>query len=177
MLDYEPSPGVSFLGAICILDNAQSHGTITLKSSDPNDAPIIDPRFTTHPFDHKVLIGWIRQTLQLLQARVYVKNTVEVLGHDPEAADDVIWEHIRTHFGSSWHMSCTVKIGMDPKIACVDSKFKVFGREGLRVVDMSVCLFVPNNYVQSTAYVIGEMPAKKLIREYALSSSSVEARL
>jgi choline dehydrogenase-like flavoprotein len=177
MLNYEPSPDVSFVGAICILDNAQSHGTITLKSSDPTDAPIIDPRFVTHPFDRKVLIGGIRQTLRLLQAPVYAKNTVEVVGPDSEAADGVIWEHIRTHFGSSWHMSCTVKMGIDPKTACVDSNFKVFGVESLRVVDMGICPFVPNNHVQSTAYVMGEILAEKLIREYALSSSSMEARL
>jgi choline dehydrogenase-like flavoprotein len=143
MLNYEPSPGVSFVGAICILDNAQSHGTVTLKSTNPNDAPIIDPKFATHPFDRKVLIDGIRQTTRLLRAPVYAKNTIEVLGPDPEAADEAIWEHIRKHFGSSWHMSCTVKMGKSPKDACVDSNFKVFGLQGLRVCDMSVNPFVP----------------------------------
>ncbi|KIW00229.1 uncharacterized protein PV09_08267 [Verruconis gallopava] len=177
MLDYEPSPDVSFVGAICILDNAQSHGTLTLKSADPNEAPIIDPKFATHPFDRKVLIDGIRQTIRLLQAPIYAKNTIEVLGPDPNADDEEIWEHIRTHFGSSWHMSCTVKMGRTPDEACVDSNFKVFGLEGLRVADMSVCPFVPNNHVQSTAYVLGEILAEKLAKEYGLVSSTVDARL
>jgi choline dehydrogenase-like flavoprotein len=143
MLNYEPSPDVSFVGAICILDNAQSHGSVTLRSRDPNDAPIIDPKFATHPFDRRVLIDGLRQTLRLLQAPVYAKNTIEVLGPGAEATDDVIWEHIRKHFGSSWHMSCTVRMGNDSETACVDSNFKIFGLEGLRVVDMSVSPFVP----------------------------------
>lgn len=177
MLNYEPSPDVSFVGAICILDNAQSTGTVTLNSTDPNDAPVIQPNFVTHPFDRKVLIDGIRQTTRLLQAPVYAKDTIEVLGPDPEGSDEAIWEHVRKHFGSSWHMSCTVKMGKDPKDACVDSDFKIFGLKGLRVADMSVTPFVPNNHVQTTAYVLGEILAEKLAKEYALSGSGPQARL
>ena len=143
MLNYEPAPDVSFVGAICILDNAQSQGSVTLKSTNPDDAPIIQPNFVTHPFDRKVLIDGIRQTTRLLQAPVYARNTIERLGPAADATDEVIWEHVRKHFGSSWHMSCTVKMGKDPKDACVDSNFKMFGLQGLRVADMSVTPFVP----------------------------------
>jgi choline dehydrogenase-like flavoprotein len=68
-------------------------------------------------------------------------------------------------------------MGMDPKTACVDSNFKVFGVESLRVVDMGICPFVPNNHVQSTAYVMGEILAEKLIRvcsvQFEYGSSTV----
>jgi choline dehydrogenase-like flavoprotein len=39
-------------------------------------------------------------------------------------------------------MSGTVKMGARGE-ACVDSHFKVFGLQGLRVADMSVLPFVP----------------------------------
>jgi choline dehydrogenase-like flavoprotein len=67
-------------------------------------------------------------------------------------------------------MSCTVTMGTSNTAACVDSNFKVFGLQGLRVVDLSVCPFVPNNHTQSTAYVVGEIAATKLIEEYNLGS-------
>jgi len=143
MLNYVPTPNVSFVGAICILGNAQSSGTVTLASTNPLEHPVIDPKFLSHPFDRKVMIDGLRQTLRLLKAPVYARNTIKVLGPDPDATDEVIWDHVRRHFGSSWHMSCTVKMGKRKEDACVDSNFKIFGVEGLRVCDLSVCPFVP----------------------------------
>ena len=34
-------------------------------------------------------------------------------------------------------------MGVDSESACVDSNFSVFGLDNLRVVDLSVCPFVP----------------------------------
>lgn len=95
---------------------------------------------------------------------MYAKNTIEVLGPDPEPADEVIWDHIDTHFGSSWHMSCTVKMmGKGPEDAFIDSNFKIFGLRVLRVAVISGAPFVPkyrnysspgtlaNNFQQSCA--------------------------
>lgn len=65
-------------------------------------------------------------------------------------------------------MSCTVSMGTSSDTACVDSTFKVFGMEGLRVVDLSICPFVTNNHTQSTAFVVGELGAERLIKDYRL---------
>jgi choline dehydrogenase-like flavoprotein len=50
---------------------------------------------------------------------------------------------VTKHLFSSWHMSSTVRMGASPDTACVDSDFRVFGVNNLRVVDLSVCPFVP----------------------------------
>jgi choline dehydrogenase-like flavoprotein len=52
-------------------------------------------------------------------------------------------EHIRTSTMSSWHMSGTAKMGRSAEDACVDSRFRVFGLDALRVADMSIAPFVP----------------------------------
>ncbi|EXJ94472.1 hypothetical protein A1O1_02868 [Capronia coronata CBS 617.96] len=177
-LNYIPEPEVSFVGAICLLDNPQSRGSVRLRSASPNDAPIIDPKFLTNPYDRRVMIDGVRQTLRLLTAPVFAQKLLKVLG-PADDSDEAIWEHIRTHFGSSWHMASTVRMGTSSDTDCVDSNFKVFGIEGLRVVDMSVCPFVPNNHCQSTAYVLGEIAAEKLIKQYNLDtpSNTLSARL
>jgi hypothetical protein len=59
-------------------------------------------------------------------------------------------EQIRTNTASSWHMSGTAKMGRNAEDACVDSRFRVFGLDALRVVDMSVAPFVPR-YVEVDA--------------------------
>ena len=47
-------------------------------------------------------------------------------------------------------MSSTAKMGRSAEDACVDSRFRVFGLNALRVVDMSVAPFVPR-YVNPKA--------------------------
>ena len=47
-------------------------------------------------------------------------------------------------------MSGTAKMGRNAEDSCVDSRFRVFGLDALRVVDMSVAPFVPR-YVKVNA--------------------------
>jgi choline dehydrogenase-like flavoprotein len=47
----------------------------------------------------------------------------------------------------------------------VDQDFKLRGFESLRVVDLSVCPILTNNHTQVNAYIIGEVAARKIIKE------------
>jgi choline dehydrogenase-like flavoprotein len=47
---------------------------------------------------------------------------------------------MRNAANTVWHANGTVKMGKsDDKGACVDTSFKVFGVDGIRVADLSVC--------------------------------------
>lgn len=59
------------------------------------------------------------------------------------------------------------RIGGDTD-AAVDSGFRVFGVEGLRVADMGVLPVLANNHTQATAYVTGATCADVLVKEYGL---------
>jgi choline dehydrogenase-like flavoprotein len=102
----------------------------------------MDPKFFTHPYDRRVVIDGLRQTMKLLSAPVYARNTVEKIGPKDES-DDSIWDYVKKNTHSSWHMSCTARMGTDSNSACVDSNFRVFGLSALRIVDLSICPFVP----------------------------------
>jgi choline dehydrogenase-like flavoprotein len=79
-------------------------------------------------------------------------------------------EYWKKTFGSTWHMTGTCKAGKDEKEdnVVVDSNGRVFGVENLRIADMSVVPFVPNNHTQTTAYLVGLMLGDKLVDEYGL---------
>ncbi|PNP43634.1 hypothetical protein TGAMA5MH_04606 [Trichoderma gamsii] len=52
--------------ASVILMNAQSRGIIRLRSNDPDAQPIIHLNYLQHPYDRRVLIEAIKQTLDLM---------------------------------------------------------------------------------------------------------------
>ncbi|KAI9050741.1 hypothetical protein LZ554_004861 [Drepanopeziza brunnea f. sp. 'monogermtubi'] len=165
--DYELKPTDSYLTALAFVMNPQSHGTVTLASASPSDAPRVDPNLISHPYDRRVLIEGIRQVMALLSAPVFQKSTIKMIGCPKSTSDDDIWEHCKGNVFSSWHMCSTVRMGppSDPT-ACVDTSFRVRGTRNLRVVDLSVLPLLPNNHTQSTAYLVGETAAEKIIAEY-----------
>jgi choline dehydrogenase len=66
---------------------------------------------------------------------------------------------------TSWghHACCTAKIGADDDpMAVLDSKFRVRGVEGLRVVDASVFPTIPGYYIQTPIYMISEKAASEI---------------
>jgi choline dehydrogenase-like flavoprotein len=84
-------------------------------------------------------------------------------------SDEDIDDFLRDNASTVWHANGSAMMGKasDPK-ACVDSSFKVFGVEGLRVADLSVCPLTTNNHSQATAYLVGQKAADKLVQEYEL---------
>lgn len=71
--------------------NPQSYGEVTLKSPDPSDPPIIDPRLLSHPYDRRVAIEALRQLMELLEAPVFAKRTVKMIGCPQSKSDEDIW--------------------------------------------------------------------------------------
>jgi choline dehydrogenase len=64
------------------------------------------------------------------------------------------------------HASCTCKIGpsSDP-MAVLDSNFKVYGTQGLRVVDASVFPKIPGFFIVSAVYMIAEKASDVILRD------------
>ncbi|KAF2475007.1 alcohol oxidase [Lindgomyces ingoldianus] len=174
-LEYTPAPDTTYFGAICLLLNPQSRGSVTLRSASPSDAPIIDPKFLSHPFDRRVLVEGMRETIRILSAPIYFSRTIRLLG-PKDNSDEAILEYVRSNLRSSWHMSSTTCMGLNPQKAVVDHRFRVFGLEGCRVVDLGVCPFIINAHTQSTAYVLGEIAAEVLAEEYGLGEVRVSGR-
>lgn len=81
-------------------------------------------------------------------------------------SDEDIWDFISGQAESFYHAAGTCKMGKrdDPK-AVVDSKAKVIGVHGLRVVDLSAVPFLPPGQPQATCYMIGEKIALEILRD------------
>lgn len=74
--------------------NPQSQGTVTLRSANPLEPPIIDPKFLTHPFDRRTAIESFRDMLRYLKAPVFKEKTVRNLSWPRDDSDEAIWVNI-----------------------------------------------------------------------------------
>ncbi|KAL3420704.1 glucose-methanol-choline oxidoreductase [Phlyctema vagabunda] len=160
----------NYLCALGFPMNPQSEGYVRLASADPKDPPLVDPQLLSHPFDRRVAIEALRSVMDLLEAPVFQKETVKMIGGPKSRSDADILDYIQGGLASSWHMCRTVKMGKrDDAQAGVDTDFRVLGVENLRVVDMSVVPILPNCHAMSVAFLVGEVAADKLTKEYALN--------
>jgi choline dehydrogenase-like flavoprotein len=129
----------SHMGA-CILGMATtSRGRITLRSSDPKDAPVIDPNYYATETDRVALRAGIREVLALM-ATSQMKEVIECETPPPgfpalsvSSTDEEIDARVRRAGNSFYHPAGSCSMG-----AVVDTKLKVRGINGLRVCDASV---------------------------------------
>ena len=169
-LNPDAKPDISYLSFLLIGMLPQSQGTITLASADPKDPPVCDPNLFSHPFDRRNAIEAAREAYKVLTSPELAEISESVFSVPKSMSDEDILDFTGSHVSSTWHMSCTAKMGKEgDDMAVVDTHFRVKGVKGLRVADMSITPFLPNCHTVSVAYLIGEMGAERLIEEYGLA--------
>lgn len=155
------------------LMNPQSRGEVRLQSSNPDEPLLFDPKFLSHTYDRAACIAVSRHLLDICNHPAFQRDTVSTLMAPASDSDEDILEYWKANLFSIWHMTGTVKMGRQDdagKEAAVDSRFRVFGIEKLRVADMSVVPVITSNHTQATAYVTGTTCAEVLKEEYKLDN-------
>lgn len=71
--------------------NPLSHGTVTLRSSNPSDSPIIDPNLFSHPFDRRVAIEGMKTLMKLFQAPALAPSAIKVVAGPKSNSDEDVW--------------------------------------------------------------------------------------
>ncbi|KAF8883635.1 pyranose dehydrogenase [Gymnopilus junonius] len=135
-----------------------SRGSITLKSNNPLDPPLIDPKFLTSEFDIFALKESVKTAVRFFASPAWKGYILEPAGAFANVTDDQsLEEFVENNAGSAFHPVGTAS--MSPKNAnfgVVDPDLKVKGAQGLRIVDASVMPFVPAAHTQAATYVIAE---------------------
>ena len=134
-----PPPGEviphGFATRVCQLRPA-SRGTLRLRSSDPADHPLIDPRFLSEESDFRSMQDGVGRMCEILSQpafQKYIKRPIDT-GAFNEASRKA-W--IRASAETIYHPVGTCRMGEDSD-AVVDSELKVRGVSNLRVIDGSI---------------------------------------
>lgn len=151
--------GYGFSCHVCNL-RPESRGTVKLNTADPFSAPAIDPAFLEDARDMETLIKGIHMTRQIMQSGPMDKYRHKELYGTDQARTDADWEqHIRARADTIYHPVGTCKMGLD-SLAVVDpSTLKVWGLDGLRVVDASIMPTLTSGNTNAPTIMIAEKAA------------------
>ncbi|KAH8646544.1 glucose-methanol-choline oxidoreductase-like protein [Tricladium varicosporioides] len=164
-----PRPDAEVIRINSAVMNSQSVGTVTLSSSNPADAPLINVNYLAHPYDRRVAIEAVRSGLEFSKTSK-MKEVIEshLIWPASENEEDIL-EFCKSVVQPVYHHAGSCRMGKEgDEEAVVDKEFKVRGVSGLRVVDHSVAPIMVNNHTMSTCFLIGETAAEKIIQEYGL---------
>ncbi|KAK8199573.1 choline dehydrogenase [Phyllosticta capitalensis] len=153
----------TILGAIVA---PTSRGNVTLKSADTKDLPLVNPNWLTSQADRELAVSMYRRMREIWNTPVMqqvVKGPEYFPGLQVQT-DEQILETIKESLTTVWHASCTCKMSKqgDP-MGVIDSKARVFGVQGLRVVDASSFPSLPPGHPQSTVYMLAEKIAADIL--------------
>jgi choline dehydrogenase len=139
----------------------EGSGFVELTSTDPFEAPRIQPRYLEHEGDRKVLLDGVRIARQLLRTQALARYVeTETMPGVAVDRDDEVLDFVRRIGVSSYHLNGTARMGpvSDP-MAVVDAQLRVHGVTGLRVVDSSVMPEIPSGNTAASTMMIAEKAA------------------
>ncbi|KAF2011071.1 GMC oxidoreductase [Aaosphaeria arxii CBS 175.79] len=139
-----------------------SRGTIALKSANPKDEPIIDPKFMSTNTDRYIIRRAIRDVLRLVETEPLAS---ELDGEAPpldhghpaltsKSTDGEIDARVRRYVSTISHPMGTCALGK-----VLDTEFRVKGVKGLRVCDASVFPEPLGAMPMQTIYALAELCA------------------
>jgi choline dehydrogenase-like flavoprotein len=135
-------------------------------------APVINPNYYTHPADRAVVIESFRHMHAILNHLALQAYTIGPFGGEvspgPALADDDeggIFAYVWQNTIPNWHASGTVQVLPLEDGGVVDARLRVYGIDGLRVVDCSVLPVLPDVHIVGPVFMVGEK-GSDLIREH-----------
>lgn len=116
-----------------------SRGSIRLRSSDPTQAPVIDPCYLTDPEDLRRCVMGVRTARRLAATSALRRFPLlaEISPGSEVDSDEEIIRYLRVSAETCYHPAGTCKMGVDA-MAVVDPDLRVHGVDGLRIADASI---------------------------------------
>ncbi len=149
-----------------ILLKPRSRGSVTLRSSNPADKPIIDPQYLSDDAgeDRAALMSGLRMCAQIADSPA-MRGLIGKIARPRGAAsldDETLQTALNTLSHTLYHPVATCRMGSDDG-SVVDPQLRVRGVDGLRVADASVMPAIIRGHTHAPSVLIGEK-ASDLIR-------------
>lgn len=155
--------GFALVPVVC---RPQSVGRVWLRSANPMDPLNIQTNYLTCDYDMSVLLAGFKLGREIVATRAFddIRGKELIPGPDIGTDEAKLRKYTRDTCITDWHPSGTCKMGLD-SMAVVDSRLRVYGVDGLRVVDASVMPSVVSGNLQASVFMIGEKGADMILQD------------
>ncbi|XP_049269953.1 4-pyridoxate dehydrogenase-like [Rhipicephalus sanguineus] len=173
---YKKNQGQNAFMVVPILLHPKSSGFIQLKSTNPAEYPIIDPKFLTNAADLDTLVEGSKIAVQALTTQAMRNGNVTIWdialpaceSAGPMWSDPYLRCFVQHTSLSGWHPCCTAPMGKHPQ-AVLDARLRVRGGvKNLRVVDASSMPYLPAGNLNAPLMMMGHRAAAMIIEDNAM---------
>ena len=149
---------------------SDARGYVRIKSNDPKEKPSILFNYLSTKQDRREWVEAIRVARKIMNQSAFDRyNGGEISPGVEVANEQEILEWVAKDGETAYHPSCTAKMGVDEMSVVDPNSMKVYGVDGLRVVDASVFPFVTNANIYSPVMMVGEKAADLILGKTPLA--------
>lgn len=160
----EQYPGGPILTLLASVMHPMSRGSTHISSTDPqNSKPVIDVNYFGNPYDRQAMLEGARYTRKI--ANTEPMKSVWTSEYEPGTDVDTEeeWEEfVKKATLTFYHPVGTCAMLPKKDGGVVDSDLKVYGTQGLRIVDASIMSVLISGHIQTAVYGIAEIAAKMI---------------
>ena len=155
---------------------SNSEGSVTIRSTDPTVKPELRFNYLSTPEDRREWVEAIRVTRHILgQSALTPYDGGEISPGPSVETDDEILEWVRKDGETALHPSCTCRMGAEDDDSVLDPlSMKVWGVDGLRVVDASAMRYVTNGNIYAPVMMLAEKAADLIAGNTPLAPEYVD---
>jgi choline dehydrogenase len=153
---------------------SKSRGWVRLASANPRDKPRILFNYLSHPDDWAEMRACVRLTREIFAQSSFDRyRGREIQPGAGVQTDGQIDAFIRAKVESAYHPSCSCKMGgAHDALAVVDPEARVYGVEGLRVVDSSIMPSVTTGNLNAPTIMLAEKAADHILGSRLLAPAA-----
>ncbi|KAH9910021.1 putative GMC oxidoreductase [Xylariomycetidae sp. FL2044] len=157
-------PG-NFASLGCVQSHPFSRGCTHISSADADAAPVIDPRYLSHPADLEIMARHLQSVETILRYAEPLASFFKPDGqrNHPDSFHvgdlEIAKKYILDTAVTDYHGCGTAAMKPREKGGVVNPELTVYGTENLRVVDASIFPLIPRSNTQSSVYAVAEKAA------------------
>ncbi len=144
---------------------SDARGSVKIKSADPRQHPALRFNYLSTEQDRREWVEAIRCARELLTQPAFDRYNGGELSPGPAVeTDEQILDWVARDAETGLHPSCTAKMGVGEDAVLDPASLRVYGIDGLRVVDASSMPHITNANIYAAVVMLAEKAAD-LIRE------------